>query len=388
MADTDEQFLRRAVRLAMNGRGGVEPNPMVGCVIVKDGRVIGEGFHARYGGSHAEPIALAACKEDPRGATVYVTLEPCCHLNKQTPPCAPRLIEAGIARVVMGCLDPNPDVNGKGVAMLREVGIVVDGPVLESECRQLIAPFITWTTERRPYITLKWAQTADGKIAGPGGRRMQISNEGSMEVVHRLRSRCDAVLVGINTVLTDDPQLTARGVKNPRPLLRCVLDRKLRTPLESKLVRTVREARVLIGCDSQQWQSAKADALRTAGVELICVFGRDEFLFNLRKQWKVSHLLVEPGPTLARAFFDRELADRLWIFNCARSADDKTAPDAAVIPSHFRESGKLDFDGDILHEYLNPLGPSFFCDVPSADLELELETGGTREGRARPSGLG
>src|SRR6185369_9415358 len=139
---TDEDYLRRAFRVAMSGRGKVEPNPMVGCVIVKDGRVIGEGHHTHFGGPHAEPTALASCVESPAGATAYVTLEPCCHTNKKTPPCTPRLIEAKIARVVFGCLDPNPDVNGNGVRQLREAGIQVDGPLLESEAKQLIAPFL------------------------------------------------------------------------------------------------------------------------------------------------------------------------------------------------------------------------------------------------------
>jgi diaminohydroxyphosphoribosylaminopyrimidine deaminase/5-amino-6-(5-phosphoribosylamino)uracil reductase len=215
---------------------------------------------------------------------------------------------------------------------------------------------------------------------------MQISNEQSMEVVHRLRARCDAVLVGINTVLTDDPQLTARGVTNPRPLLRCVLDRKLRTPLESKLVQTAQDSRVIIGCDSEVLTEKKADALRAAGVELICISGISEFLFNLRNKWKVSHLLVEPGPMLARAFFDGGLADRLWVFTCARSANDETAPNAALIPPSFRESGTLDLDGDILHEYFNSLSRSYFATVPSADLELEAS--GAGGGRPRPSGLG
>src|SRR3954471_1743953 len=144
-ADSDIQMMRRAVRLAMNGRGRVEPNPMVAAVLVKNGRVIGEGYHAQFGGPHAEPTALANCTESPEGATAYVTLEPCCHTNKKTPPCAPRLIEAKIARVVIGCLDPNPDVNGKGVAMLRNAGIRVDGPVLEQSAKQLVAPFIART---------------------------------------------------------------------------------------------------------------------------------------------------------------------------------------------------------------------------------------------------
>src|SRR5690349_13832991 len=160
----DERFMRRALRLAMNGRGAVEPNPMVGCVIVKDGRAIGEGYHARFGGPHAEPTALASCTDPPASATVYVTLEPCCHTNKKTPPCAPQLIEAKIARAVIGCLDPNPDVNGKGVAMLRAAGIVVDraSPEIEAEAKQLIAPFIKRTVHRRPYVTMKWAESANG----------------------------------------------------------------------------------------------------------------------------------------------------------------------------------------------------------------------------------
>src|SRR5437763_505869 len=157
-SEVDAEYLRRAIRLAMNGRGRVEPNPMVGCVIVKNNRVIGEGYHQQFGGPHAEPNALANCVESPHGATAYVTLEPCCHANKKTPPCTPRLIAAKIARVVIGCLDPNPDVNGQGVAMLRAAGVMVEGPVLESEAKQLIAPFIATTRYRRPYVTLKWAQ--------------------------------------------------------------------------------------------------------------------------------------------------------------------------------------------------------------------------------------
>src|SRR3954463_16200910 len=150
-SELDEPFIRRAIRLAMNGRGRVEPNPMVGCVIVKDGRVIGEGYHAGYGGPHAEPTALANCTESPAGATVYVTLEPCCHTNKQTPPCAPRLIEAKVARVVVGCLDPTPEVNGHGVEMLRNAGITVDrAPAeIEAEAKQLIAPFLARLVHKR-----------------------------------------------------------------------------------------------------------------------------------------------------------------------------------------------------------------------------------------------
>jgi diaminohydroxyphosphoribosylaminopyrimidine deaminase/5-amino-6-(5-phosphoribosylamino)uracil reductase len=371
MGDSDEKFLLRAMNLAMQGRGAVEPNPMVGCVIVKDGRIIGEGFHAQYGGPHAEPTALAACNEDPRGATAYVTLEPCCHLNKQTPPCAPRLIKAGIARVVLGCLDPNPDVNGRGVAMLREAGIAVDGPFLEAEFKQLIAPFIARTVLRRPYVTLKWAQTADGKIAGPGGQRMQISNEQSMQLVHKLRSRCDAILVGINTVLADDPRLTTRRIDNPRPLIRCVLDRNLRIPMESNLVRTARDSRVIVFCDAEQLNQARVNELRAAGVELQAASGISDALTHLHGQ-RVSHLLVEPGPTLAKLFFEDGLCDRVWRFDCARCSVD-AAIDAASVPPSFRKIDKLRLSGDTLVEYLNPDSQAFFAAIKSADIRSEMK---------------
>src|SRR5688572_28365129 len=159
---TDESYIRRAIRLAMNGRGVVEPNPTVGCVLVKDGQIIGEGNHEIFGGPHAEPRALQNCRDrgsSPAGATAYVTLEPCCHTNKKTPPCSPLLISEKVARVVIGCLDPNPVVNGKGVAMLREAGIEVTTGVCEDEAKQLIAPFLARVNLGRPYVTLKWAQT-------------------------------------------------------------------------------------------------------------------------------------------------------------------------------------------------------------------------------------
>ena len=158
----------RALSLAARGRGAVEPNPLVGSVIVREGRVIGEGFHQRFGGPHAEAEALAACTESTAGSTAYVTLEPCCHTNKKTPPCVPRLIEAGIGRVVVACLDPNPQVGGRGVEQLRDAGIEVDVGVLEAEAKQLNAPFFALVQHHRPYVTLKWAQTADGKVAATG----------------------------------------------------------------------------------------------------------------------------------------------------------------------------------------------------------------------------
>jgi diaminohydroxyphosphoribosylaminopyrimidine deaminase/5-amino-6-(5-phosphoribosylamino)uracil reductase len=385
-SDIDQQFMRRAIRLAMNGRGRVEPNPMVGCVIVSaDGRVIGQGYHKVFGGPHAEPEALANCTESPRGATAYVTLEPCCHTNKKTPPCAPRVIEAGLARVVVGCLDPNPEVDGKGVALMRAAGIRVDGSVLEAEAKQLIAPFIgapvRWDSKnRRPYVTLKWAQTADGKVAGPGGRPIRITGARATQVVHGLRSRCDAIVVGVNTVLMDDPLLTVRGVSVHRPLLRVVLDRTLRTPVDSQLVRTADEVTTAIICGSQAERTIpRRDApLSEAGV--LVTSSEDPclrsmlgalHLVKLEGHPPITHVLVEPGPTLARSFFaEIDLVDRLWVFRSPKMVNDPTAPAAAEIPAYFVESGRVEFDGDVLTEYLNPRSPAFFANAPSADLVL------------------
>lgn len=358
----------------MNGRGAVEPNPMVGCVIVKGGRIIGEGYHERFGGPHAEPNALAACIESPAGATAYVTLEPCCHLNKKTPPCAPRLIEAKIARVVVGCLDPNAEVNGKGLAMLRAAGIEVVAPVLETEAKQLVAPFLARVRHGRTYVTLKWAESADGKVAGPGGRRAQISNERSMHLVHELRARSDAILIGIKTLLVDDPLLTARGVELRRPLIRAVIDPDLKTPLTSRLVRSAPQGKVILYCGDDRAYAGpnRVDELRGVGVQvkvIPAVGGRlllSEVAGDLAKRG-ATHVLVDAGPSLARGFFAAQLVDRLWIFRSPRPIDGDTAPAAAPVPDNFAKTGEMDVQGDRLTEYLNRKSDVFFAPVPSAD---------------------
>jgi diaminohydroxyphosphoribosylaminopyrimidine deaminase/5-amino-6-(5-phosphoribosylamino)uracil reductase len=385
---TDEQFMRRALRLAMNGRGRVEPNPMVGCVIVKNAQVIGEGYHEQYGGPHAEPNALANCKASAEGATAYVTLEPCCHTNKKTPPCAPRLIEAKLARVVIGCLDPNPEVNGQGVAMIRAAGVQIHGPVLEQSARQLIAPFFKRRTNL-PYVTLKWAQTADGKVAGPSSTRLQISNAASTRLVHQLRARSDGIMVGINTVLTDDPLLNARDVEHARPLVRFVLDSKLLIPEHSRLVTTANEIPLVVACRNSALDAkpAKAELLTEHGVTFVTWpdagepgIPLDEFMSTMFQADTLedihlepfTHLLVEPGPTLAESFFRADLCDRLWVFQSTRPIDDPSAPSAAPVPAHFVQTGHLDLAGDTLTEYLNPNTPVFFAPEPSADFVLAL----------------
>jgi diaminohydroxyphosphoribosylaminopyrimidine deaminase/5-amino-6-(5-phosphoribosylamino)uracil reductase len=364
----DEIYLRRAIRLAMNGRGLVEPNPMVGCVIVKNGRVIGEGFHQQYGHPHAEPNALTSCTESPAGATAYVTLEPCCHTNKQTPPCAPRLVAAKISRVVIGCLDPNPDVNGKGLQQLRDAGIVVHGSLLEAECKQLIAPFIARTHHGHSYFTMKWAESVDGKIAGARGKRVQISNPASSHQVQLLRSRCDAILVGINTVLNDDPLLLPRGVPMLRPYRRIVLDRKLRLPLDSQLVQSVDRGPV-IDCTDMPPDSEPAIQLAKAGVQVV-----SDRYFN---ESRLSHILTEPGRTLAKTI---GIYDRLWVIRSPNAIGDESAPSAGQIPESFVKTGEIDLAGDRLTEYLNAKSKVFFAPVPSADFVLAQ----TEPGRVGP----
>ena len=387
--ELDEQFIRRAIRLAMNGRGRVEPNPMVGCVIVKDGRVIGEGHTQPPGGPHAEPTALANCTESPAGATAYVTLEPCCHTNKRTPPCAPRLIEARIARVVYGCLDPNPPVNGNGVAMLRAAGIQVNGPVLEGAAKQLIEPFIRQIAGASPHITLKWAETADGKVAGPGGQRIQISDREASALVHQLRARCDGILVGIGTVLGDDPLLTPRDVELRHKPTRIVLDRRLRLPLTSRLVQTAKEwptVAIYNGFDGHSnSQPLKRRGVAVYGHDVTGTDDQEELRIAIdgviRDKLHLRELLVEPGPTLAREFFATRRVDRLWVIRSAIRVNDCTAPTAAPIPEWLVRTGTLRVGADELTEYRQPMfddaSDCALPPVPSADFVLAREAGAT-----------
>src|SRR5581483_2696055 len=244
-----------------------------------------------------------------------------------------------------------PSVAGRGIQQLKNVGIAVDVHVLEAQAKQLIAPFTVGVLHHRPYVTLKWAQSADGKIAGAGGKRVQITNATSNRVVHELRSRCDAIIVGSNTVLRDDPLLTARGVENPRPLLRCVFDRRLRIPINSRLVQSARQSPLIIFAGPRlpgSERNLKWDELERSGVELSAL--STEFLqaplLGLHDARGVTHCLVEPGPQLANAFFLQQAVDRLWVFHSPQKIDAPSAPSAAEIPSNFSKTAKLDLDGD------------------------------------------
>ena len=244
-----ETFMRRAISLAERGRGHTAPNPLVGAVLVRDGKIIGEGFHAFYGGLHAERAALEDCRHrglSPAGASLYVTLEPCCHTGKQ-PPCTEAILAAGIRAVFVGSSDPNPLVAGKGIAALRQGGIAVTEHVSESACDALNAPFFHHIRTGLPFVLLKYAMTLDGKTACASGASRWITGEAAREEVHRTRAAVGAVMVGINTVLQDDPLLTCRipGGRNP---LRVVCDSGLRTPLDSALVKTAAEVPTLLAC--------------------------------------------------------------------------------------------------------------------------------------------
>ena len=259
----DMEYMRRAMELAENGKGFVNPNPLVGAVIVKDGRVIGEGWHKKYGCLHAEREALAACSEDPSGSTMYVTLEPCCHYGKQ-PPCTEAIIAAGISRVVAGLPDPNTLVAGKGFDMLREHGIKVECGLLEADLKYQNRVFLKYMTSRRPWVTMKWAMTLDGKIAAATGDSRWVSSEESRLHAHQLRAWNMAIMAGIGTVRADDPMLDCRidGMCSP---VRVIADSDASVSLSSRIVRTARQHRTILAYTGTP-DPARLAALSDAGV--------------------------------------------------------------------------------------------------------------------------
>lgn len=338
----ETRFMKRAIALARRGRGAVEPNPMVGCVIVKAGRVVGAGYHRRFGGPHAEVHALREAGRAARGATAYVTLEPCSHFGK-TPPCAEALIAAGLKRVAIGVRDPHPQ-SGGGVAVLRRAGIEVEVGLCAEQCAKLVAPFIKGVEQGLPYVTLKWAQTLDGSIATSTGDSQWISNEQSRQHVHRLRGMADVVMVGIGTALTDDPQLTARGVRVRRVARRVVVDPELRLPSKARLLATLDEAPLTLAVSRRALtrRSAKADRLCKAGVELVPLADTPDrhgllklrpLLKHLHKAHQATHVLVEGGAGLTGALLAQRLADELLVFAGPKMLIDGQGLPPSVLPS-------------------------------------------------------
>ncbi|HEX6966645.1 MAG TPA: bifunctional diaminohydroxyphosphoribosylaminopyrimidine deaminase/5-amino-6-(5-phosphoribosylamino)uracil reductase RibD [Gemmatimonadaceae bacterium] len=306
----DRAHMRRALALARRGWGQTAPNPMVGAVVVQGGEVIGAGYHARYGGDHAEVAALRQAGARARGATVYVTLEPCAHFGK-TPPCADALIAAGVSRVVIAARDPNPTAAG-GIERLRQAGIAVAVGIEEQAARELNGPFFHAFPATRPWITLKLAVAIDGAIADAQGRSQWITGARSRREVHRLRAGHDAIAVGIGTVLADDPSLTVRDVRAPRVApRRVVFDRTARIPLDATLVRTAREIPTIVVTESAS--PDRVSALDRAGVEVVRADSLMDALTQLRAR-EIRSLLVEGGARLAGALLTHGAVDRMIIF--------------------------------------------------------------------------
>ncbi len=316
-ADRDGAFIERALFLAARGSGTTSPNPMVGAVVVSpEGVVVGSGYHEIAGGPHAEVVALAAAGERARGATLYCTLEPCCHFGR-TGPCTRRILDAGIARVVASVRDPNPRVAGGGFAELREHGVeVVEGSGAR-EASRLNAAFFTWVRRGRPHVTIKAALTMDNMVAGAERARMAITSAAANRVIHRDRAAVDAIAVGTGTILADDPLLTARGAWRRRPLARVVFDRSLSTPPSARLFSTCAAGPVIIMSTAAAIAAhpERVRALERAGAEVEAMPG-DELTGGLERlgQRGVTSLLVEGGPRLQRAFTEAGVVDALQLY--------------------------------------------------------------------------
>jgi diaminohydroxyphosphoribosylaminopyrimidine deaminase/5-amino-6-(5-phosphoribosylamino)uracil reductase len=331
---TDGTHLKRALELAEGGRGKVSPNPLVGAVIVRDGEVVGEGFHAELGGLHAERAALEDCRrrgEDPAGATMYVTLEPCAHQGRQ-PPCTEAILEAGIARVVIASEDPSEKAAGRGPGILRDGGVQVDFAAGEeaAAARLLNQSFRKHARTGLPLVTLKLAISLDGRTSTAPGDSQWISSERSRDLVHRWRAESDAIAVGIGTVLADDPLLTAR-VPDARQPIRVVFDSRARLPLDSQLLRTLDQSPLLVVASPE----ADSAALRNAGADVVVADGIRAALADLGRRG-ITSLFLEGGPTLAAAFVDADEVDEARTF---------VAP---ILLGGSRRSSALDGSGDTL----------------------------------------
>ena len=301
---TDQEYMLRAIQLAKKGEGWTNPNPMVGAVIVKDGRIIGEGYHKKYGELHAERNAIASLTESAEGATIYVTLEPCCHYGK-TPPCTEAIIEQKIKKVVIGSRDPNPKVAGKGAQILRESGITVVQDFMREECDCLNPVFFHYITTKTPYVVMKYAMTLDGKIATKTGASKWITGELARQEVQHMRHRYMGIMAGIGTVLADDPMLNVRveGWKSP---VRIVCDSSLRIPLDSQIVRSAKEYRTIVayvGREENEEITEKIERLHAKGVDTVCCpDGKGQIdlkkLMTYLGNEGIDSILLEGGGTL------------------------------------------------------------------------------------------
>jgi diaminohydroxyphosphoribosylaminopyrimidine deaminase/5-amino-6-(5-phosphoribosylamino)uracil reductase len=345
----DEKFMLQALQLARKGIGNVEPNPPVGCIIVKNGKVIGKGWHKKFGQAHAEINALADCRRkghDPKGSTMYVTLEPCAHQGK-TPPCCDAVIDAKPARIVIGTLDPARHGKRSGAALLRSAGIKVDVGMCMDDAKKVILPFTKYMTKNMPWVILKWAQSIDGKLShasAPGAPRQWISNELSRADVHKLRREVQAILVSAATVHVDNPLLTPRPAKGKKPL-RVVMDRRLIIPLGSKILNTLSDGPVMIITthESMKNHPRKVEAIQKHGAKVVAVVSRAGHCdlaaaMAALAACGVQKVLVEPGPHLAAAFLSQGAADEVRIYIAPKILAGTGAADMSSVFSHLAQN--------------------------------------------------
>lgn len=322
----DEKWMKQALRLAEKGRGRTSPNPMVGAVLVKNDKVVGEGYHSKAGEAHAEILALREAGEHARGGTLYLNLEPCAHFGK-TPPCAPRVIESGVKRVLIGMVDPNPEVRGKGLESLKKAGLDVKVGILEKECQRLNEVFCKFILGKKPFVILKVAATLDGKIADRDGNSKWISGEASRRFVHRLRDQVDGIVVGIGTILKDDPLLTTR-IKGGRDPYRIILDSRLRIPEESKVVKMSHPKTIIVTTELAPKEKMKE--LEEKGIRIL-ILDSKQGRVNLKSclaslgEMEMMSLMVEGGQQINGSFLDEGLIDKILLFLSPKLIGDNQA---------------------------------------------------------------
>lgn len=336
-AKKNKKYMERAVELALRGAGRVNPNPLVGAVIVKNGRIIGEGYHQKYGDLHAEREALSHCCESAEGAEMYVTLEPCCHYGKQ-PPCTDAIISSGIKHVYFGSHDPNPAVNGKGSRILKNAGIKVTEGFMQKECDEINKVFFHYITTGLPYVILKYAMTYDGKIATKSGKSKWITGEAARLKVHRDRNRYSAVLVGIGTVLKDDPLLTCR-IPEGRSPVRIICDSSLSIPLTSQIVRTAKQYRTIIASDMTALLSSsrsaeseqKSETLMNAGCSIVDIPSQQGYLdmkLLIKKlaALSIDSVIIEGGGSINWSAVKSGIVNRIQVYMAPKIFGGEKAP--------------------------------------------------------------
>ncbi len=330
MINEDIKFMKLVLALAKKGEGYTSPNPMVGALIVKNEQIVGRGYHAYAGANHAEVCAIEDAGKRAKHGTLYVNLEPCVHTNKKTPPCVPAIVKSGLSRVVIGMRDPNPLVNGKGIQALETVNIQVVCGVMEKQAKELNKVYIKYVTTKLPFVTVKYAMSIDGKIATRTGDSKWISNDKSRRFVHRLRSISDAVLIGVNTVIKDNPRLTPRhGSITDRMPIRIILDSSARIPMKSRILDT-REGSAIIVVTKGAPKS-NVEKLKRIGIEIICckmhknkVVDIHDFLARLGKKG-IASVLVEGGSKVISSFMEERAIDRIYAFIAPKIIGGKTA---------------------------------------------------------------